>query len=67
MHDAPADGPSGQAWRSLVTGHIEIHKIACRHNAMTQPAPLADIGRVVAEHLEVINNQQKGLGEQSLR
>lgn len=67
MHDRPADTPAGQAWRSLVTGHIETHEIACRHNAMTQPAPLAYIGRVVAERLDIINNQKKSLGEQSLR
>jgi amino acid adenylation domain-containing protein/non-ribosomal peptide synthase protein (TIGR01720 family) len=67
MHDTPADASAGQAWRSLVTGHIETHEIACRHNAMTQPAPLAHIGRVVAEYLDVLNNQQRSLGEQSLR
>ncbi|MGH3916860.1 MAG: alpha/beta fold hydrolase, partial [Pseudonocardiaceae bacterium] len=62
MHDRPADAPTGQAWRSAVTGHIEIHQIACGHNDMTQPAPLAHIGRVVAEHLEAINDQQQTLG-----
>ncbi len=67
MHDKPADAPAGQAWRSVVTGHIETHEIACRHNAMTQQAPLAHIGRVVAEHLDTINNQQRSLGTQSLR
>lgn len=61
MHDRPADAPAGQVWRSVVTGHIETHEIACRHNAMTQPAPLAHIGRVVAERLDIINNRQSSL------
>ncbi|MCA1694777.1 MAG: non-ribosomal peptide synthetase, partial [Actinobacteria bacterium] len=59
IHEAPADAAAGQAWRSLVTGHIETHQIACRHNAMAQPAPLAHIGRVTTEHLDIINNQRR--------
>ncbi|MGH3754912.1 MAG: amino acid adenylation domain-containing protein, partial [Pseudonocardiaceae bacterium] len=56
MHDRPADTPTSDVWRSAVTGRIETHEIACQHNAMTQPAPLAHIGRVVAKHLDIINS-----------
>ncbi|MFI6770441.1 amino acid adenylation domain-containing protein [Streptomyces sp. NPDC050355] len=48
----PAHAPSGEAWRRLVTGRIENRDIACTHNAMTQPAPLAGIGRELAAHLD---------------
>ncbi|MGH3867514.1 MAG: hypothetical protein ACRDQ4_15515 [Pseudonocardiaceae bacterium] len=48
------DGPTSHAWRYAVTGHIETHQIACTHNAMTQPAPLAHIGRILAERLDTI-------------
>nr|QEO74014.1 hypothetical protein [uncultured bacterium] len=53
MHDRPADAPTGQAWRSVVTGHIKTYETACRHSATTQPVPLAYIGRVAAERLDV--------------
>ncbi|MGH3842872.1 MAG: alpha/beta fold hydrolase, partial [Pseudonocardiaceae bacterium] len=67
MRDNPMDAPAGKAWRSAVTGRIETHEVACGHLDMTQPAPLAHIGRVVAEHLDVINKHQGSLGEQSIR
>jgi amino acid adenylation domain-containing protein len=54
MHDKPVDGPTSHAWRYAVTGHIETHQIACTHTAMTQPAPLAHIGRILAERLDTI-------------
>ncbi|MGH3866175.1 MAG: hypothetical protein ACRDQ4_08580 [Pseudonocardiaceae bacterium] len=55
-HDKPADVPHSDIWRSLVSGHIETHEIACAHNTMTQPASLAKIGQVLAKHLDIINN-----------
>ncbi|MEV5598620.1 amino acid adenylation domain-containing protein [Streptomyces sp. NPDC052496] len=50
--DKPAHAPTAEAWRHLVTGHIENHDIACTHHAMTQPGPLTRIGREVAAHLD---------------
>ncbi|MFI0260845.1 amino acid adenylation domain-containing protein [Streptomyces sp. NPDC017056] len=47
----PDHAPTAGAWRHLVTGDIESHDIACTHHAMTQPGPLARIGRKVAAHL----------------
>ncbi|MGH3614200.1 MAG: alpha/beta fold hydrolase, partial [Pseudonocardia sp.] len=52
--DRPADAPGAESWRSLVSGSIETHKIAAAHTEMTQPAPLAEIGRVLATRLEVL-------------
>jgi thioesterase domain-containing protein len=63
MRDKPADAPTSDTWQSLVTGHIETHEIACTHNTMTQPAPLAHIGRVLAEHLDIINHQRSRAGQ----
>ena len=54
-HNKPADAPNSDAWRSLISGHILAHHIACTHTTMTQPAPLAHIGRILADHLNVIN------------
>ncbi|MEU4744027.1 thioesterase domain-containing protein, partial [Actinosynnema sp. NPDC023658] len=49
-HDQGPDGPSPDRW----DGHVDRvvrHDIAAHHNDMTQPAPLADIGRVLARAL----------------
>ena len=52
-----ADAPTSDTWQSLISGHIETHEIACTHTTMTQPAPLAHIGRVLAEHLDIISSR----------
>jgi amino acid adenylation domain-containing protein len=39
-------------WRPHVSGQINIHPIACRHEHMTQPGPIAEVGRVLAIELE---------------
>jgi enterobactin synthetase component F len=48
----PADAPSSQAWRPLVTGHIEHHDVPCTHSAMTQTAALARVGRHLTAYLD---------------
>ncbi|HET9258095.1 MAG TPA: hypothetical protein VFO16_23265 [Pseudonocardiaceae bacterium] len=65
-HDTPVNGSAEETWRSLVSGRIETHDIACTHNAMTQPAPLAHIGQVLASHLDAIRDSP-GNGHQSVR
>jgi len=40
------------AWQSSITGDVEIHGIDCDHQAMTQPEPIAEIGRILADHLD---------------
>ncbi|MCB5908238.1 non-ribosomal peptide synthetase [Streptomyces pinistramenti] len=54
-HGKPAHAPSGEVWRPLVTGRIESRDVACTHNAMTQAAPLAHIGRELAAHLDTVS------------
>jgi hypothetical protein len=44
--------PPTERWRPHVCGHIDIHPIACRHGQMTQPGPIAEVGRVLATELE---------------
>jgi amino acid adenylation domain-containing protein len=39
------------SWVPYVGGHIEEHEIDCGHFEMTDPEPLAAIGRVVADRL----------------
>jgi hypothetical protein len=38
-------------WGRHITGDIEVHDIACAHNEMTQPIPLADICRIFNKQL----------------
>ena len=45
------DPPNTAAWHPHVTGTVEVHEVATAHGTMTQPDPLARIGRVVGEHL----------------
>ncbi|MFI7409572.1 amino acid adenylation domain-containing protein [Streptomyces sp. NPDC049627] len=52
--DRPEDLPvtdAAAAWRPFVGGRIESHEIAVNHYDMLQPAPLAQIVRVVTEKL----------------
>ncbi|OKI00759.1 non-ribosomal peptide synthetase [Streptomyces sp. CB02923] len=55
--DRPANSQAWDAvggWRPFVAGDIEPHDIAIDHNNMLQPAPLAQIGRIVAEKLRAM-------------
>jgi len=49
--DKGTTAPRPQLWAPLVTGRIETHEIDCAHGEMTQPRPLAEIGRVLAARL----------------
>ncbi len=49
--DRQARNSPTDEWAPYITGSIETHKIGCSHGEMTQPVPLAEIGRIVATHL----------------
>ncbi|WP_369182153.1 non-ribosomal peptide synthase/polyketide synthase [Streptomyces sp. Y1] len=49
--DKPADMATDGAWRPYVTGRIDTHTLACRHNDVTRPGPLARIAEVLADRL----------------
>jgi thioesterase domain-containing protein len=38
-------------WAPHVDGDVEVRAVSCRHNDMTQPVPLREIGRVLAQRL----------------
>ncbi|KAB8143113.1 amino acid adenylation domain-containing protein [Chloroflexia bacterium SDU3-3] len=45
------DALTAETWRPYVAGEIESHDIACSHKDITQPGPLAEIGRILAARL----------------
>ena len=48
----PADAPDWRAWQPHVSGRLHITDIDSTHAGMSQPAPLAQVGRVLAHHLQ---------------
>ncbi|WP_316528536.1 non-ribosomal peptide synthase/polyketide synthase [Kitasatospora brasiliensis] len=50
--DRSAEDNAGPAiWQPYVTGRIESHEVTTRHNRMTQPGSLAQIGPVLAARI----------------
>ncbi|MGN9821723.1 amino acid adenylation domain-containing protein [Streptomyces sp. SD11] len=49
----PKDQP--EAWREFATGEIDVHPIETSHLRMTDPIPLAHIGRELAARLKLLN------------
>ncbi|MEH6793174.1 MAG: amino acid adenylation domain-containing protein [Rhodococcus sp. (in: high G+C Gram-positive bacteria)] len=47
-HDSDADGQ----WEKYVGRPLQVHRVDAAHQNMTQPAPLADIGRRIEEELQ---------------
>lgn len=48
-----------QNWAPFITGHIMSYDIACRHEDMCQPTPLAEIGKIVKEALTVKEGKEQ--------
>ncbi|MEV7184250.1 amino acid adenylation domain-containing protein [Kitasatospora sp. NPDC093102] len=46
-----ADAPAVESWQPYLTGEFELVEVACPHEAMTAPGPLAAIGRTLAARL----------------
>ncbi|KAK3817438.1 MAG: Non-ribosomal peptide synthetase module [Benniella sp.] len=46
---------SPDVWRPHVMGEIDVFDIDCEHNFMDQPAPMAEIGGVLAQRLNEIH------------
>ncbi len=49
--DRGPEAPDWRGWAPYVGGHIEKIDIAGTHNTMSRPAPLAHIGRILAQRL----------------
>ncbi|MFD7257554.1 amino acid adenylation domain-containing protein [Streptomyces sp. NPDC059874] len=45
------NAPSVASWEPYVSGRIEVHELACAHDEMTLPAPIAEIGRLLADRI----------------
>jgi amino acid adenylation domain-containing protein len=50
--DKDENSPTPDAWRPYVSGRLSVHRVDCWHGAMTAPAPLAQIGPLLAARLE---------------
>jgi thioesterase domain-containing protein len=48
---------SPELWAPYITGSIAVHEIQCRHAHMTDPTPLAAIGRLLERHLQTLTTQ----------
>ncbi len=44
--------PPIQTWKPFVDGRIKVHRIECTHETMMDPAPVAEICRVLASQLD---------------
>ncbi|RZI86538.1 MAG: amino acid adenylation domain-containing protein [Rubrivivax sp.] len=51
-----ADAPAVHTWAPWVKGDMHIHDIDSNHNGMSQPAPLAAIGKVLAASLASVGS-----------
>ncbi|KAF9348465.1 hypothetical protein BGX34_002465 [Mortierella sp. NVP85] len=49
---------SSDAWKPHVMGEIDVFDINCRHVDMDQPAPLAEIGGILAQKLNEIHKRE---------
>jgi thioesterase domain-containing protein len=54
--DQHKDKPTPDAWRPYIDGDIETHAIATRHDRMTHPESLAQIGPILATKLRKISD-----------
>jgi nonribosomal peptide synthetase DhbF len=52
--DRTGEEPEPEVWNTHIGGQIKIRDIACRHQLMTEPASLAQIGSVLASELNRI-------------
>ncbi|WP_156725207.1 amino acid adenylation domain-containing protein [Streptomyces apocyni] len=51
MADRFPGAPEPEAWQPYVKGHLEVHPIDAAHAEMVRPAPLAEIGSLLAKRL----------------
>jgi enterobactin synthetase component F len=49
-------GRSPSMWCPFFGGNIEVHKLACHHEAVLDPLPAAQIGRILQQRLSITHN-----------
>lgn len=47
---------SPDLWKPYVLGNIEAYDIACKHEDMDRPGPIAEIGRILADKLDQLQH-----------
>jgi enterobactin synthetase component F len=48
---------SPSAWRPFVGRKVEVHELACHHEAVLDPVPAAQIGSILQRRLSILNDQ----------
>jgi enterobactin synthetase component F len=48
---------SPSAWRPFIGREIEVHALACHHEAVLDPVPAAQIGSVLQQRLSILDEQ----------
>jgi enterobactin synthetase component F len=48
---------SPSAWRPFVGDKIEVHELACHHEAVLDPMPAAQIGSILQQRLSILDEQ----------
>ncbi|MFL1428176.1 MULTISPECIES: non-ribosomal peptide synthetase [unclassified Nocardiopsis] len=56
----PEGAPGPGAWSTHVGGDIDVHRIEATHAQMTEPGPIALIGRVLAEKFDTTRDAARG-------
>ncbi|MFF1670571.1 AMP-binding protein, partial [Nocardiopsis flavescens] len=56
----PEGAPEPGAWSAHVGGDIDVHRIEATHAQMTDPGPIALIGRVLAEKFDTTRDAARG-------
>jgi enterobactin synthetase component F len=46
------------AWRPFVGRGLQVHELACHHEAVLDPGPAAQIGSILQQQLSILNRQQ---------
>jgi thioesterase domain-containing protein len=54
-HGQTENAPTAEAWKPYISGTIDTHDIGCIHMRMTEPAPLAHIGQLLATKLDTLS------------
>ncbi|KAG0296416.1 hypothetical protein BGZ97_004534, partial [Linnemannia gamsii] len=56
---------SPDLWKPYVLGHIEAYNIHCKHDEMDRPAPIAEIGRILTQKLNELEQSQPSQSEEN--
>lgn len=52
-------GHSPSAWRAFIGGKVDVHTLDCSHESVLEPIPAGEIGSIVQQRLDAIDERQK--------